>query len=620
MTIFPIPQHSEFHEETRDFSAGGWIVLPQEAGFPLKDRVMEIARSLTQFLHRPRVGMGLPSDGRMMVRMQRTSGLHDEGYHLTLEAEGPILLEASTDSGFFYGMQTAAQCLATPSQTPLGTIRDEPSLKERGYMLDVSRNKVPTMETLKKLVASLGALRYNSLQLYTEHTFAFAGHERVWADYSPLTAEEILELDEFCRLHFIELVPNLNSFGHLERWLRHPRYKHLAECETPYTDPGTGVAAQTVLQPNQESLDFIAGLYDEFLPNFTARKVNIGCDETQELGKGRSAEICRQKGTTQVYLDYLGSLAKLAAERGFSVEFWGDIIMTSPELIAKLPRCATALEWGYEENHPFHENTLKFKESGIPFLVCPGTSAWNTHLGRTTNMIGNIANAVTNGKENGARGMLMTDWGDCGHHQYYPVSWPGIAMGGGAAWNADAKETVGTLPQAIAMAFAPGKEGERMAGFLLEAGRIYDDFSYRCSNSTAYGRLFQAYRHEKMMSSQNRMMEHLTLGEVQKAIAHARRLLQELARAPFQGFPLENAEIENALRMAIAAMTFLERAVDKNGHWDQEGWTDELRHVIAEHERLWLARNRAGGLHESSNYLRNALDFDPDEWRTTSRR
>ena len=49
-----------------------------------------------------------------------------------------------------------------------------PVLPVRGYMLDISRDKVPTMETLFALVDSLAALRYNQLQFYTEHTFAFA--------------------------------------------------------------------------------------------------------------------------------------------------------------------------------------------------------------------------------------------------------------------------------------------------------------------------------------------------------------------------------------------------------------------------------------------------------------
>ena len=99
----------------------------------------------------------------------------------------------------------------------------------RSYMLDISRDKVPTMGTLKQLVDILARFDYNQFQLYTEHTFAYAAHKAVWEKASPLTAEEIRELDLYCVMHGIELVPNQNCFGHMERWLTKPDYNHLAE-------------------------------------------------------------------------------------------------------------------------------------------------------------------------------------------------------------------------------------------------------------------------------------------------------------------------------------------------------------------------------------------------------
>ena len=66
-------------------------------------------------------------------------------------------------------------------------------------MLDVSRNRVPSQQSLRELVSVLAELRINQLQLYTEHTFAYRDHPGVWKDASPLTPEEIRELDHLCR-------------------------------------------------------------------------------------------------------------------------------------------------------------------------------------------------------------------------------------------------------------------------------------------------------------------------------------------------------------------------------------------------------------------------------------
>ena len=303
-------------------------LLPENASFPLKNRVMEMAKTLAnKFVLAPRVTSGLPSAGENLVTMKRKKSLHKEGYTLTLKNDKGMVLEAAEDAGFFYGMQSVCQILENPASIPCFEIKDAPSMKERSYMLDISRNKVPTMETIKEMVKSLAAMRYNSIQLYMEHTFAFAAHERVWASYSPFTSEEIMELDAFCVDHFVELVPNLNSFGHLNRWLKLPEYRQLAECDPPFIHK-SGLPMQGVLHPCKASLDFVDSLYKEFLPNFTSRKLNIGCDETVELGKGRSAAVCEKKGVTKVYLSFLKDLAAKANKYGFSVQFWGISLCT----------------------------------------------------------------------------------------------------------------------------------------------------------------------------------------------------------------------------------------------------------------------------------------------------
>lgn len=63
-----------------------------------------------------------------------------------------------------------------------------PRSERRGLMLDISRNRVPSMPYLRELIDALATLRYNELQLYTEHTFAYREHRSVWHEASPMTA------------------------------------------------------------------------------------------------------------------------------------------------------------------------------------------------------------------------------------------------------------------------------------------------------------------------------------------------------------------------------------------------------------------------------------------------
>ncbi len=192
-------------------------------------------------------------------------------------------------------------------------IEDEPAFKNRGFMLDISRDRVPTISTLKSLIDILAELKYNQFQLYTEHTFAYTNHEIVWKDYSPLTSQDILELDNYCKERYIELVPNQNSFGHMEKWLTHEEYKYLAEAPNGFIKPWGGEKSGPFsLSPAvPESIKFVNSLFDELLPNFTSTKVNVGGDETFDLGLGRSKELCENLGKGRVYLNFLLDIYKI---------------------------------------------------------------------------------------------------------------------------------------------------------------------------------------------------------------------------------------------------------------------------------------------------------------------
>ncbi|MDZ7684980.1 MAG: family 20 glycosylhydrolase [Gammaproteobacteria bacterium] len=252
------------------------------------------------------VTFGIPSEDNVLLTVDHRRTGAPEGYRLQCNAEGISLQGRS--AGLFYGLETVSRILQQCDQwIPHVYIEDRPDFAHRGVMLDISRCKVPTLATLYSLIDRLAALKYNQIQLYTEHTFAFSGHERVWADASPLTAADITRIHEYCRQHFIELVPNLNSFGHFERWLRHPEYHRYAECPDGFTHPLSGepIEIGSTLKPNRNSLNLLKSLYDELLPLFDATAFNVGGDEPWDLGQGWSRRRCEEVGATRVYIEFL---------------------------------------------------------------------------------------------------------------------------------------------------------------------------------------------------------------------------------------------------------------------------------------------------------------------------
>jgi len=464
-----------------------------------------------------------------------------------------------------------------PESTPCGLLEDAPAFPRRGFMLDVSRCKVPTRESLERWVVLLAAFRFNELQLYTEHTFAYTGHEPVWRDASPLTPDDIAWLRDLCQTRGIELVPNQNCFGHFERWIEHPEYRDYGECPDGYVTPwGDPADTGAVLKPDDASFKLVSGLLDQLLPHFNADRVNIGCDETFELGQGATRERCEREGVGAVYTDFVRRvMAHARRVHNKRPLFWGDIILKYPEYLEDLPSDAVALEWGYDADHPFETDCAQFAASGLDFIVCPGSSSWRSFAGRADNMIANIRQAAACAEKNGASGLLLTDWGDCGHLQQEPVTWPALAWCGLNAWNPSAADPEDAWRWCDANAF-DGASGDTAAW--LEAGRVSERTGWEPPNSNAVFHMFMHTRPERIRE------------EVDDHGLHAALERLDTLPAPIHETDAWEQTLRN-LRLG------LERERARRGHGPAPLGLEEK--AAAAHAALWRARNREGGLAES---------------------
>ncbi len=514
-----------------------------------------------------------------------------------------IQLTAGGMAGLRYGRAALAQLCAGQSRLRSMDIEDWPDFADRGVMLDISRDKVPTMATLRGLVDLLATWRINQLQLYMEHTFAYRGHEDVWREASPMTGPEIESLDAYCRGCGIELVPNQNCFGHMERWLKHPRYTKLAELKGPRKTPwGTTLLRPTTLCPvDRDSMYFVSKLLGQLLPHFSSRRVNVGCDETIELGRGRSREACRRLGVGQVYLDYLLKIDRRARRSNRRIMFWCDIALEHPEILRRLPRDVIPLIWGYEANHPFDRQCKLVRSAKLNFYVCPGTSSWCSIAGRTTNALANLRRAAEAGLRHGATGYLITDWGDFGHRQYLPVSYPALLYGAAISWCGESHRNINVADEVSRRVFEDptGRAGE----LWLEAGRVHERSGISIKNRSVLFNIIDTPLREVVN------IKGLTSARVRRMLGRIESLEKQSQKVRF-GDALVRREwsatlaiLRHAGRRALAA---LDEKRTPRSTW--RALAVEMRGIVEDHRKLWLARNRPGGLEDSLAYYHKPLD------------
>ena len=522
-------------------------------------------------------------------------------------ARGGAEIVARDSAGAFYARATLdqlEQLYAGAGAIPAVTVEDAPDYRERGVMLDVSRDKVPTMATLYRLVDELASWKINRLQLYMEHTFAYRAHPDVWAAASPFTADEIEALDAYCRARFIELVPNQNSFGHMERWLKLPRYAPLAEVVPAQGD------TMSLCPIDPGSIELLSGLYDDLLPHFASRSFNVGCDETTDLGKGRSKDAVEREGAGRVYLRFLEKIHALVAARGRRMQFWGDIILEHPELIPELPKDVLALEWGYEADHPFDAHGAAFAASGIEHHVVPGTSAWLSLGGRTSNALANLASAARSGRAHGATGMMIADWGDFGHWQPLPVSYLGLAYGAAVAWGLDANREIDVARALDAHVFRD--RAGVLGGIARDLGEVYRATGVLVKNASVLA-LLLLFPERPLRTGR---LAGLTAEGLARAEAAAAEAAQRLSRARSARddaalidaeLALSAALMAHAGRLGAARLAAPDGATGSIPADARRALAEDLGGIVEEYRRIWRHRNREGGLADSAARLESLL-------------
>ena len=385
----------------------------------------------------PDIGRGAARPGDIALAVD--AALPAGQYRLAI-APDAVTLTAGDDEALCNGVQTLRQIIdLNGAVLPAQTITDWPDMATRGYYFDCSRGRVPKLSYLKQVADRLCRYKVNQWQLYIEHTYLFRDLSEAWRDDTPLTAQEILELDDYCAARHIELVPSLSTFGHMYKILSTKTCCDLCELEDSEKIPFSYSYAgwhHTLNASGPDSLAFVKKLIDEYRPLFRTNKFNICDDETFDLGKGRSKEQADREGAQALYVRHVKALCEYIVARGGIPQFWGDIMWRFPESCRELPKETICLNWGYLPEQ--RENEIRdIAASGITQYACPGCCGWNRWMPLQLYAYKNNRIMGRHARKYHAVGILNTDWGDYGHINDPRLTVPGLLYGAAFAWNAD---------------------------------------------------------------------------------------------------------------------------------------------------------------------------------------
>lgn len=297
------------------------------------------------------------------------------------------------------------------------TICQESQFKHLTYMNDCSRCAVPLVETVKKLIRILAACGYDRLQLYTEDTYKINNQPLFGYLRGAYQEDELKEIDSYAQLFGIELIPCIQTLGHLENIFRWEAFQPIHDCN------------EVLLCDCEATYILIDDMFAQLARTFTSRLVHIGMDEAHAIGLGSHLEKYGYENRTSIFLRHLKRVIKIAEKYGFSCQMWSDMFFRlayggdyyNPEIgkndiNVEVPAGVELVYWDYyhiEESH-YDKMIDSHKKLGSPICFAGGAWKWVgfSPLNEFSLIAGKAALDSCIKKE--ISDIILTTWGDNG--------------------------------------------------------------------------------------------------------------------------------------------------------------------------------------------------------------
>ena len=291
---------------------------------------------------------------------------------------------------------------------------------ECGVMLDLSRNGVMTVEAIKKYATCMALMGLNQLYMYMEDTYEVEGYPYFGYMRGRYTYNELKEIDDYCYKLGIEVIPHIQTLGHMEQYLKWDE-------GIKYRD-----TVNILLSEDEATYEFIKALIKNASKPFRTNKIHLGLDEAGNLGTGvyyKKHGPCDRK---EILLKHLKKVCEIAENEGLIPIVYGDTIYSvtkgggltgegeegelSLDIVNELPKNLIPVYWNYySEDYNLYEKMLKgYKKISDKLIFWGGIWNWLGFVNDGINTIKLSEPALRACKNTGIKTVIGSVWADDG--------------------------------------------------------------------------------------------------------------------------------------------------------------------------------------------------------------
>ncbi len=346
-----------------------------------------------------------------------------EAYRIRIDPQ-KVTISAPSSAGLFYAVQTLRQMAEGRGEDALWPeceISDWPSLAYRGFMMDMSHTQLPRVGEIKNQIDFLARWKSNQYLFYSEASIELDGYPLLMAN-ARFTKAEVREIISYARKRHIDVIPNMELYGHLHDLFRLEHYADMAVI------PHGGEFSP--LDPRVEPLlaDWISQMANLFKSPF----FHIGFDETWLIRKEAEKLDLPPEA---LYLKMLRRTTDLVEQEGKIPMVWADMLQKFPSIIPAVSDKTIAVPWHYWPRDEEAYDTLlgPFVAEGIPMIVQSALINWNWVYPVFDISFVNTDGLIKAGRHYGAIGFINSGWTD-DTQTLMRMSWPDLAYGSAASW------------------------------------------------------------------------------------------------------------------------------------------------------------------------------------------
>ncbi len=298
---------------------------------------------------------------------------------------------------------------------------DDGHFTELSIMLDASYAGVPTVETMKKLLDRLALMGYNMAMLYTEDTIELETRPYLGYMRGRYSAREIREIDDYAWEYGIELIPCVECYGHMSKYLRWREAAPIKDTQA------------VLLAREEETFVFLEEWLTKLKSCFRSNRVHIGMDEAWDMGRGNFLTKHGLVPRFQIFSEYMQKLVEITDRLGLVPMMWSDMyfrvcsggdgyyedwIEITPEVANAIPKSVELIFWHYGEMPRCDDYMLKkHRALGREIIYAGGAWSWVGHFPEHNYMMESVAFSLNACRNNGVRRAMQTLWlndgGDC---------------------------------------------------------------------------------------------------------------------------------------------------------------------------------------------------------------